>query len=52
MHDLPAGADRLISDAKGIDAVVVNGTVIRHDGEDTVSPDSTLPGKLLRQGKG
>ena len=52
VHDLPAGADRLISDAKGIDAVVVNGTVIRHDGEDTVSPDSTLPGKLLRQGKG
>ena len=52
VHDLPSGADRLISDAVGIDAVVVNGTVIRHDGEDTVSADSALPGKLLRQGKG
>tara|TARA_Y100000588_G_scaffold50391_1_gene47398 strand:+ start:196 stop:477 length:282 start_codon:yes stop_codon:yes gene_type:complete len=52
VYDLPAGADRLISDAKGIDAVVVNGTVIRHDGEDTVSADSPLPGKLLRRGRG
>ena len=52
VYDLPSGADRLISDAKGIDAVVVNGTVIRHDGEDTVSAESALPGKLLRQGKG
>jgi len=52
VYDLPAGADRLISDAKGIDAVIVNGTIIRHDGQDTVSADSALPGKLLRQGKG
>ncbi len=52
VYDLPAGADRLISDATGIDAVVVNGTLIRHDGEDTVTSDSTLPGKLLRHGKG
>jgi len=51
VYDLPAGADRLISDAKGIDAVVVNGTVIRQEGQDTVSPDSALPGKLLRKGK-
>ena len=37
VFDLPGGADRLISDAKGIDAVVVNGTVIRQDGQDTVA---------------
>ena len=52
VYDLPAGADRLISDAKGIDAVVVNGTVIRRDGADAVDPHGALPGKLLRNGKG
>ena len=50
--DLPAGAERLISDAKGIDAVVVNGTIIRQNGADMVSADGPLPGKLLRNGKG
>ena len=52
VYDLPAGADRLISDAKGIDAVVVNGTIIRRDGADAVDPHGPLPGKLLRNGKG
>jgi N-acyl-D-amino-acid deacylase len=52
VFDLPGGADRLISDAKGIDAVVVNGTVIREGNRDTVSPGPGLPGKLLRNGKG
>jgi 6,7-dimethyl-8-ribityllumazine synthase len=51
VYDLPAGADRLVSDAKGIDAVVVNGTVIRENEEDAVTADSALPGKLLRHGK-
>jgi N-acyl-D-aspartate/D-glutamate deacylase len=51
VYDLPAGADRLVSDATGIDAVVVNGTIIRQNGEDSVSADSALPGKLLRHGK-
>jgi N-acyl-D-aspartate/D-glutamate deacylase len=51
VYDLPAGADRLVSDATGIDAVVVNGTVIRQNGEDSVSADSALPGRLLRHGK-
>ena len=52
VFDLPGGADRLISDAKGIDAVVVNGTVIRQDGRDTVAPGGPLPGRLLRNGRG
>ncbi len=52
VNDLPAGADRLVSDAVGIDAVVVNGTVIRRDGVDAVTPGDELPGKLLRNGRG
>jgi N-acyl-D-aspartate/D-glutamate deacylase len=48
--DLPAGADRLVSDARGIDAVVVNGVVIRRDGADAVDPAGPLPGRLLRSG--
>jgi N-acyl-D-aspartate/D-glutamate deacylase len=52
VNDLPGGADRLISDAKGIDAVVVNGTIIRQGNQDMVSPGPGLPGKLLRNGKG
>ncbi|MEE2761790.1 MAG: amidohydrolase family protein [Pseudomonadota bacterium] len=50
-YDLPAGADRLISHAKGIDAVIVNGTLIRRDNEDIVDPGGALPGKLLRSGR-
>ena len=50
VHDLPGGADRIISDAKGIDAVVVNGTVIRQHGIDQVRPGDKLPGALLRNG--
>jgi N-acyl-D-amino-acid deacylase len=48
VHDFPGGADRLVSDARGIRAVVVNGTVIREDDRDTIDPDGTLPGKVLR----
>jgi N-acyl-D-aspartate/D-glutamate deacylase len=51
VHDLPAGADRLIADAAGIDAVIVNGQVIRRNGEDVVGPDGALPGRLLRHGQ-
>jgi len=50
VHDLPAGADRLISDAIGIDAVVVEGTPIRRDGRECVDPEGPLPGRLLRGG--
>ncbi len=46
-HDLPGGADRLVSDPSGIDAVIVNGTVIAQDGK--ARPDRTsLPGRVIR----
>ena len=51
VYDLPAGQDRLVSDAAGIDAVIVNGKVIRREGADQVSADGALPGKLLRHGR-
>ncbi len=50
VYDLPAGADRLVADAAGIDAVVCNGTVIRRDGRDAIDADGKLPGRLLRNG--
>jgi N-acyl-D-aspartate/D-glutamate deacylase len=51
VHDLPAGADRLVADATGIDAVIVNGQVIRRVGKDVVDAAGPLPGKLLRNGR-
>ncbi len=51
VHDFPAGADRLVSEASGIAAVVVNGTVIRQDGNDAVDTTGDLPGRLLRGGQ-
>ncbi len=51
VRDLPAGADRLIADAMGIDAVIVNGRVLRRAGRDLVGPAETLPGRLLRGGR-
>ena len=50
VHDLPAGEDRLVSDASGISAVVVNGTLIRSNGVDVLSANERLPGRLLRHG--
>ena len=50
VNDLPAGAERLLADAFGIDAVVVNGSILRQAGLDRVDPDGTLPGRLLRGG--
>src|SRR5438034_1271233 len=52
VRDFPAGADRLVSDARGIRAVVVNGVVIREDGRDALAPDAPLPGRVLRGGRG
>ena len=51
VHDLPAGEDRLISEASGVDAVIVNGTLLRRDNVDQVAPDGPLPGRLLRNGR-
>ena len=50
VYDFPAGADRLVSDAAGIRAVVVNGVVIREDGRDAVDPGGPLPGRVLKGG--
>ena len=44
MHDLPAGARRLVQRARGISATVVNGETVLRDGKHT----GALPGKLLR----
>jgi len=51
VRDLPANADRLVADATGIDAVIVNGTIIRRQGKDLVGPEGPLPGRLLRNGR-
>ena len=48
VSDFPSGADRLVSDAEGIHAVVVNGTPVREDGRDAVDPEGPLPGHVLR----
>jgi N-acyl-D-aspartate/D-glutamate deacylase len=50
VHDLPAGADRLVAEARGIEAVVVNGTLLRRDGKDALDPSGPLPGRVLRGG--
>ena len=50
VHDLPGGADRLVSDASGIGAVIVNGTLLRRDGADALA-NGSLPGCLLRNGR-
>jgi N-acyl-D-amino-acid deacylase len=51
VHDFPGGANRLVSDASGIDAVIVNGAVLRRHGSDTLDPHGALPGRLLRNGR-
>lgn len=48
VQDQPAGAERLVADAHGIEAVIVNGRVIRRSGVDKVGADGPLPGQLLR----
>ena len=51
VYDQPAGQDRLIAEAFGIESVIVNGTLLRQQGEDQVDPRGELPGQLLRGGK-
>ncbi len=50
VEDQPAGADRLISRAAGIDAVIVNGVILREDDHDALDSDGPLPGRVLRGG--
>ena len=50
VQDFPGGAERLVADAIGVEAVVVNGHVLRQHGEDRVDPDGDLPGRVLRGG--
>lgn len=47
VHDLPAGADRLIAHSTGITHVWVNGHAIRSDGADI----DARPGVVLRSGR-
>jgi len=51
VHDLPASQDRLVAQAVGIQAVIVNGSIIREDGADAVRPGDNLPGRILRNGQ-
>lgn len=51
VYDLPAGADRLVAEADGIDAVVVNGRLVRQHNKDMVTANDKLPGRLLRHGR-
>jgi len=52
IFDLPSGADRLVADAVGVEAVVVNGKVVRQSNHDTInSSASVMPGRLLRHGR-
>jgi N-acyl-D-amino-acid deacylase len=44
VHDLPAGARRLVQRARGISTTVVNGEILLRDGK----PTGALPGQLLR----
>ncbi len=51
VFDLPAEADRLVSDASGVAAVIVNGTILRRHDQDVLDAAASLPGRLLRHGK-
>jgi N-acyl-D-amino-acid deacylase len=44
VHDLPAGAKRLVQRARGVAATVVNGEVLLREGK----PSGAVPGQLLR----
>lgn len=48
VRDLPARTARLVSDAIGVEAVIVNGEVLRRGGETAVDPDGPLPGHVVR----
>jgi len=51
VDDLPGGEDRLIADAFGMRAVIVNGQVIREGDADAIDSMGPLPGRVLRGGR-
>lgn len=51
VYDLPAGADRLVTEPSGMSAVIVNGVVIRRDGRDALPAGGPQPGRLIRRGR-
>ena len=50
VYDQPAGQDRLIAKAQGVDAVIVNGVLLRQRDRDLLGAGDALPGQLLRRG--
>jgi N-acyl-D-aspartate/D-glutamate deacylase len=48
-NDFPADARRIVSEALGIDYVIVNGTILRDHNKDVVANGTKLPGKVLRE---
>jgi N-acyl-D-amino-acid deacylase len=51
VNDLPAGEERLISEATGIDVVIVNGALLRENNVNMLDTAAgVLPGRLLRNG--
>jgi len=46
-HDLPGGGRRLVQDAEGYRATIVNGVVTQRDGK----PTGMRPGRLVRSGR-
>ncbi len=44
VHDLPAGAARIVQHATGYKATVVSGEIVQFEGEDT----GARPGRLVR----
>lgn len=51
VYDFPGGADRLVEDAEGFRAVIVNGTPIRKDDADVLGVSDKLPGEVLKGGQ-
>ena len=50
VQDFPGGAERLVADAIGVEAVIVNGRVLRRGGDDQIDAEGDLPGRVLRGG--
>jgi N-acyl-D-aspartate/D-glutamate deacylase len=51
VYDLPSGADRLVSEALGIGHVLVNGRILRSNGQNVIDERASLPGAVLRGGR-